>query len=314
MRGAGISLRHGCKINLFLRVLDRLPDGYHTIASLFVPLAEPCDRMDIVAAPSSHTGCSVAFADRHTGAPLPHIDPNENTLTKAYAWYVGQTDFAPDLTVTVHKGIPEGAGLGGGSANAACLLDFLQNLACRSGVPPLERSALVAGAAAVGADVPFFLQEKAALAEGIGDRLLPVDNPVAGAYLVLLCPCLSVPTAWAYAALDDARRNAAQQDDSGQEKKAGKKLRQGLTTQSGQATYSLARWEDAGNDFEAVVFARFPELSRLQKTLLELGAKTARMSGTGSSLFGLFPDKVTAQMAAKTLASQGLNVYMQRIA
>ncbi|MDL2315874.1 hypothetical protein LJC59_02190 [Desulfovibrio sp. OttesenSCG-928-A18] len=253
--------------------------------------------------------------------PLEGVDPADNTLTRAYAWYAARTAFAPGLAIRVHKGIPMGAGLGGGSANAACLLAFLQQEAARSGLTPLSREALLSGAWQIGADVPFFILGRAAMARGTGEILTPVPNPVAGLYLLLLCPGIGVPTGWAYAALDAARGDAALCKKSGRPEppekntKAEGSLRDlCLTGRQSQATNSLAQAMEPANDFEGPVFARFPELGRLKSSLYALGAAQAGMSGTGSALFGLFRDEDMALAAMKTLASKGFAVYMQQMA
>jgi len=131
MTTASVSLRAGCKINLYLHVGDRLPNGYHTLESLFLPLAEPHDILDIRLSPGTAQGLVrtsfVTACEREK--PISGIDPRHNTLTRAAVWHAEQTGFRPALDILVRKGIPHGAGLGGGSADAAALLLHLQNLA-----------------------------------------------------------------------------------------------------------------------------------------------------------------------------------------
>lgn len=311
-----VLLRSGCKINLYLRVGPRRPDGYHDLESLFIPLSLPCDEIEIVreedeaapdAALASHirqdgdgppAGLRVSFSS-------PDIDPRRNTLTKAYAWYAAQTGFAPKLSLTVRKGVPHGAGLGGGSADAAALLAYLQQEAPAAGFQPLDEEDLLRRSAAIGADVPFFLLGTPAKAAGVGELLCPVPNPVKGRFLLLLCPDIVVSTGWAFAALDEQRKKEALE--------CKKNTIRSLTSTKHQATYSFVHEMVHGNDFEKLVFARFPELGELYARLCRTGADIVRMSGTGSSLFALFKQSADAEKMRKTLAEENYRVYMQSI-
>jgi len=301
MTAASASLRAGCKINLYLHVGMRLPNGYHTLESLFLPLAQPHDILEVRPLAGASQGLArTSFVTAcEQERPISGIDPRHNTLTRAAAWHAEQTGFRPALDIRVRKGIPHGAGLGGGSSDAAALLLWLREQAALAGadLPPFPR--FLESAAAIGADVPFFLQGKPALAEGIGEKLRPAANPYAGYFLLLLCPGLAVSTSWAFAALDRER---------GEKNPPG-----GLTSEGSQARSSLARALKQGNDFEPVVFAAYPELERLYGQLLQSGAAQARMSGTGSSLFGLYREEKIAREAAKMLARDGLSVYIQRL-
>ena len=301
--------KSGCKINLFLRVLDRRKDGYHSIESLFLPLDEPHDTISVEPLDGVAPGtvrCAFFSAASGKESALGSIDPENNTLTRACSRYAKATGFAPSLALRVTKGVPSGAGLGGGSANAAALLKYLQRMALRSGLAPLGSEALVALGASVGADVPFFLQDGPALVGGIGERLTPCASPFPGRYLVLVCPDICVSTAWAFNALDalrDPSFSAAGQKNSAER----------LTIGLPRATTSLVQAQDFKNDFEELVFAHFPELARLHSILCGSGAELARMSGTGASLFALYKEKRIAREAAKMLANENASVYTQRL-
>ncbi|WP_294446221.1 4-(cytidine 5'-diphospho)-2-C-methyl-D-erythritol kinase [uncultured Mailhella sp.] len=264
------------KINLFLFITGRLPNGYHELKTLFLPLSEPKDVL--VFRP----------ADRERGMKVhcatEGIDLEHNTLTGAYALYAQASGFAPAVDVELVKGIPHGAGLGGGSSDGACVLRWLQ----RHAPQPLPEEELCSLAARVGADVPFFLLNRPCLAEGIGEKLFPVDSGVEGFSCVLLCPPVSVNTAWAYAAWDKERASFSLTE----KRKADKNNRS-----SCQSFYGM-------NDFEPVVFAAHPSLAALKARLLEEGADIAGMSGSGSTLFGLFRDSGRAAQAAGALRNQ----------
>ena len=184
------TVRTGGKINLFLFITGRRENGYHELRSLFTRLPEPVDTL-VFRNAERESGIRVSCS-------TPGIDLENNTLTKAYARYAEATGFAPAVDVELTKGIPHGAGLGGGSADGAEVLAWLQ----RQNPKPLPAEELNALAARVGADVPFFLASGGCLAEGIGDILTPVKTEVEGWYCVLVCPAVHVNTAWAYAAWD----------------------------------------------------------------------------------------------------------------
>lgn len=306
----GTVLRNGCKINLFLRIGPPRQDGYHELESLFLPLDEPHDSITIVHFAGHGEGIvRTAFlaADRPDTA-LNDINPEHNTLTRAYTWYAGQTGYAPSLDLRIVKGIPHGGGLGGGSANAAALLLFLQKEAQRAGATPLSHDALLSGCAAIGADVPFFLLDSAAQVSGIGETVRPVRHPFPEFWIVLVCPPLRISTAWAFAALDRMRA------ENHMIIPGTKKMPQDILTTGGvRATNSLAQAQGFLNDFEDLVFAAFPEISRLYGLLVRSGPELARMSGTGSSLFALYQDRQRAEDAVKMLANENVSVYIQRL-
>lgn len=303
---AGTSTRiiTGCKVNLYLHVLERLENGYHTLESLFLPLHTPHDVLTVEQL-SGKTTKEAGTPEPGTAPVLactvPGIDPHNNTLTKAWHLYAQATGFAPALAMHLEKNVPMGAGLGGGSANAAGLLLHLQQLARAAGVPTLPHTKLNALAARVGADVPFFLHNVPALATGIGEQLTPVANPVAGLWLLLVCPAVAVNTAWAYKALDML------------EKKFEEKNRKCLTYSEVLDISSFADGVKPQNDFEQVVFQEFPKLYTIKQELEAAGAIYALMSGSGSSIFGLFHTEEQARTALQCSAIREQDTYLQAV-
>ena len=289
-------ITNGCKINLFLRITGKRTDGYHELESLFLPLPQPSDTLEIALLPAH-----ACMGGLRVSCDVPGIDPENNTLTKTYARYASATGFAPSLHVRLHKGVPHGAGLGGGSANSASFLLFLQNFAARNGYAPLDEAPLALLAANIGADVPFFLLNRPALAGGIGEKLTAVKNPCGGMHLVLVCPEQTVSTAWAFARLDEER---AKNRKNGYD---------GLTEAALRDTRPIFHGMFLENDFEEVVFQTFPQLFQIWNELRALGANIARLSGTGSSLFGLFQDEGAAVKAVNSLRSKGFRVYMHAV-
>ncbi len=271
----------GGKINLFLLITGRRDDGYHELATLFVPLPCPLDRI-VFSHAGRDSGIRVLCSDRN-------IDPEKNTLTKAYALYAEASGWAPPVDIGLYKGIPSGAGLGGGSSDGAAVLAWLQ----RHNPFPLDKEKVVKLASRVGADVPFFLENTPCLAEGTGDRLTSFEHGLDGYACVLLCPDIHVDTAWAYRAWDERG-----------------------------VSFSLTAWQKIAkdkrpccrglygvNDFESVVFSAWPELSVWKAGLIGEGAEIAGLSGSGSALYGLFSGIQDAERAAVRLREKGTAVF-----
>ena len=186
---APIRLKAGCKINYGLAITGRRPDGYHLLDSVFIPLPEPCDELLVwrIPEPAIRVACAAEG-----------VDEEDNTLVRAWRKFREATGLAIGLAVELKKGVPWGAGLGGGSSDAACLLRLLQTLA----EGRVDEAALLAIAARVGADVPFFLQDAPMRVTGIGDVLEPVALDLPGRDLVLVTPKIAVSTPWAYQTWD----------------------------------------------------------------------------------------------------------------
>ena len=289
------TVRAGCKVNLGLRITGVRPDGYHELDSFFCPLAAPFDLLHFEEnARPGHISVSCATAG---------IDPTRNTLTKAHAAYARRTGFAPGVRIHLTKGIPHGAGLGGGSSDAAAVLRW-----CNERAPqPLASQALAEVALSVGADVPFFLHNVPCRVRGIGERINPCPAPEAlpwaGCWLLLLCPPEHISTPWAYTAWDTAHS----------EKKIAQEEICALTSAGVGAKEVDSCTASVCNDFEAVVFAAFPRLGSLKAEVLRLGAAAAVMSGSGASLAGIFRHQQQAQAAATHLSAQGVQVFISAL-
>lgn len=290
-----IRLTAGCKVNLGLRVLGRRPDGYHELDSLFWPLAAPRDELRIRLRPEP--GIAVRCA-------VPGIDPARNTLTRAYAAFLDAAEEAPGVDVELVKRIPSGAGLGGGSSDAAALLLWLNSLRER----PLPQAALTRAALAVGADVPFFLSGRPSRVRGIGEVVEPLEGAWQALFLVLVCPDIHVATGEAFARLDELRAGSA----SGAACCAQNSLTKHARAVNGILLFGAARL-DLHNDLEAAVFPRHPRLARLKAELGRLGALAAGMTGSGSSVFGLFAAEAAAHDAATRLRGAYPRVYCQAL-
>lgn len=242
------------KINLGLNVLGKRPDGYHNIETVFYPIPLR-DALEVVEAG--------AFSFSQTGLPLD-APAGDNLVVKAMR-LLAATFPLPPLEVRLHKAIPSGAGLGGGSADAAFMLKLLNDFAHLG----LGADALEALAARLGADCPFFIRNTPVFAGGTGNVFEPAGLSLKGFRLCLVAPPgLAVSTAEAYAA-----------------------IRPGIPPLALREIIRLPvkEWRGAmTNDFEQSIFARRPELAAIKEHLYASGALYASMSGSGSSLFGLF--------------------------
>ena len=263
------------KVNLFLRVYDARPDGYHELSTLFQAV-DLADRVRV------GLGGDAVEIEVH-GAELGPAA--ENLAYRAAARLLAQTGISGGARVVLEKRIPVGAGLGGGSSDAAAVLRGLARLASI----PEDDARLRAVGAELGSDVPFFLG-RSPLAAGRGrGEVLEAFAPLPVADLVLVSPPVHVSTGWAYAALDTARRARG---SSGGPSPRGRP----------------ATWQDvvaeAHNDFQDVVAAAHPEVARALAALGAAGAEVALMSGSGSTCFGLFPERSAAARAAAELTRE----------
>lgn len=243
------------KINIGLRVVSRRPDGYHNIETLFYPISL-ADVLEIVPASASATTLSVTgFA--------PAGDVADNLVMRAYRLLQSQYDL-PAVEIHLHKAIPFGAGLGGGSSDAAYTLRMLRDMFAL----PLADDDLARMAASLGADCPFFIYNRPLFATGIGDCFSSADFTLRGKHIVLVKPPVGVSTAEAYARIVPAVPQ--------------RPLREELSQPS-------ALWRgQVVNDFEPGVFALHPRIAAVKQRLYELGAVYASMSGSGASVFGIF--------------------------
>ncbi|WP_417035773.1 4-(cytidine 5'-diphospho)-2-C-methyl-D-erythritol kinase [Desulfovibrio piger] len=300
-----MEIRTGCKINLGLEITGVLPNGYHTLDSVFYPLARPFDVLEV----ERREGAGIrVFCD------TPGIDLEHNTLTKAYAAFAAllpERAACPGVDVTLRKGIPHGAGLGGGSSDAAALLLWLNS--CLE--TPLTLEELEKAAIKVGADVPFFLHGRPRRVTGIGEVLTPAAVELPDWWLVLVCPPLSVSTPWAYRAYDDLTAEAEKAGDKGLTNPKSKDNETLLVMGKYAGTGTTFRITTENvlqirNDLEPAVVREYPQLETIRQHLLHSGAACARMSGSGSSMFGLFSARHAAEAAAQSLESQYGKVFV----
>ncbi|SEN49718.1 4-diphosphocytidyl-2-C-methyl-D-erythritol kinase [bacterium A37T11] len=243
------------KINIGLQVLGRRPDGYHNLETVFYPV-QLNDVLEIVEGEQTKLISS--------GLEIPG---NGNLCLEAYEMLA--TDHKlPPLQIYLHKVIPIGAGLGGGSADAAFLLNLINNKYELG----LQEDTLMAYARRLGADCAFFIHNKPVLARGIGDELSDIPLDLSAYKIVLVKPNIHISTAMAY-------RSVVQYT---QEQRLEAYILQPVT--EWKATIS--------NDFESGIFNQFPQIYGIKAALYEAGALYASMSGSGSSVYGIFAEEV----------------------
>lgn len=280
-----VQLLAPAKINLNLFITGVRQDGFHELDTLFLKLSAPSDTLHIEPGPAK------SGLDLH--CPVPGLAVEQNIIYKAWTLFSQATGHSPNWRVRVDKRIPQGMGLGGGSADAGI---FLRHLNAWAGKNALSHAELLSLAARLGADVPFFvLDAKAARGRGIGERLTPCSPDLRGLHLVLACPQVHVDTAWAYAEWDRRHPNLPALT-SGE-----------LGTKSAAPETGLV----LHNDFEEVVFAAFPVLREIKECLLRAGAAGAAMTGSGAGIFGLFRSLPSKKRAEEKLRKQNIPFYAQ---
>jgi 4-diphosphocytidyl-2-C-methyl-D-erythritol kinase len=261
------------KINLDLRVLGKRPDGYHELRTIFQTISL-ADSLDIAFTPGRKT--AIELDD-----PLAISD---NLVVRAARLAMDAMRVTGRVAMRLRKRIPMGAGLGGGSSDAAAVLLALPALAGRG----LDLPKLSDIAAHLGSDVPFFLLGGTAAGIGRGTEIFPLPDRPAMSGLVV-APAVAVSTAQAYRDLSPGLTTEAQENKIFSF--------QALTWQRGVDKSSV-------NDFEAVVFKQHRNLADLKRRLVRAGATAAMMTGSGSALFGLFPDRHGISAARQLLGDE----------
>ena len=251
-----------CKINLGLHILSKGEDGFHTIETVFYPVHALSDVLEIIPCRQEEA----AFQQR--GIPIGQ-STELNLVEKTYRLL--QQDFdIPPVRMFLYKNIPVGAGLGGGSSDAAFALKLLNNLfnLC------LTNEQLMLYAGRLGSDCPFFIENTPALGEGRGEVLTACPIPqLFGKHIVIVKPNMSISTAEAYKNCIPIQRNDSLSDI---------------------LSLPLSNWNNTlVNDFEKTLFPVYPELKEIKEALYRKGALYASLSGSGSALFGIFDEKLS---------------------
>ncbi len=261
------------KLNLSLQVLGRRPDGYHELASLMVPISVG-DRLQIQ---ETESGLQIECS-------RPEIPTDgDSLLARTFDYVAERLGYQRGLRILLNKDLPVGAGLGGGSSDAVALIHAVAELTGRR----LSPTCYPEVAHQLGADLPFFLVEGPAWVTGIGEQLEPVAD-LPSVFFLLVYPDLVIPTGEIYRALEAPL----------------------LTTSPPAVSVPPAFQRKADllklltNDLESVALTRYPLLAALKQRLQELGADAALMSGSGSTVFGLFSQEKKRDAALRVLQAE----------
>lgn len=247
-----------CKINLGLNVIQKREDGFHNLETVFYPVPFT-DVLEVV------TGSSMATEVEFNATGLSVDGPLANNLC-IRAYQVLKKDFPrlPAVKIHLHKVIPMGAGLGGGSADAAFILHLLNDKFNLS----ISTSQLIKYALQLGSDCPFFIHNKPCFATGRGDILKEIEIDLSVFRLILINPPIHINTGWAFSQVTPSLPEVSIKEI----------IKQPVET-----------WkQELRNDFETAVFSSHPEIRKIKEELYRQGAVYASMSGSGSSVFGIF--------------------------
>ena len=266
-----VVLKSHAKVNIGLQILDQRWDGYHTIHTIFQEL----EFHDTITLEKRDNGCDFS-------SNVEWLKNDDSNLC-VKAWQKLADIFGVGgISIQLEKRIPAGAGLGGGSSNAATILKGLRQL-YELNVSDNELESI---SVELGADVPFFIQGKTQLGEGIGDKLNPIESVFKGTYL-LVVPNLHIDTKWAYGKAKNILDKPIE-----------------IVNFASFIRKGIIPFELFENDFEAIVVPAYPEIGQIKDSLRAKGARFASLSGSGSTVFGIFDEEADAQLAKSQFSSR----------
>ena len=253
------------KINLGLNVVERRPDGYHNLETVFypVPISDALELTTMNPRFPSTTYCDIKVTNIGVEG-----DEQKNLVVRAYQLLKEDFRQMPRVHAHLHKAIPTQAGMGGGSSDCAYTIRLLNEMFTLG----LDDARMTDYAARLGADCPFFILSRPAYAEGIGERLQPIELDLSDYHIAVVRPDIPVSTKEAFSLI---------------------KPRKPVKNCRDIVLQPVETWrEELVNDFEQSVFALHPEIGAIKESLYSLGAVYAAMSGSGSAVFGLFRDEI----------------------
>ena len=263
-----VIINSNAKVNIGLKVLKEREDGYHDIVTVF----QEINLFDIISISKKSKGCD--FNSNATWLM------NDKTNLCVIAYEAMKKKFDIDgVDIDLTKNIPKGSGLGGGSSNAASIMKGIRELYSLN----ISDKELEDIASQIGADVPFFIRGSIQLGEGIGDRLTPLKINISGKYLIII-PDTEIDTSWAYSKFKNDLDSSI--------------LPINFASLSNEKTISLDKLQFFENDFESIVVPTYPEIGKIKEALHALGARFASLSGSGSTVFGIFNDDLSLDKAS----------------
>ena len=250
------------KINLGLNIVEKRPDGYHNLETIFYPINLQ-DALEVTKLENEES----EYKLKVSGVPIEG-EPENNLVIKAYRLLKKDFPEMPSINIHMFKHIPTGAGLGGGSADAAFMIKLLnEKFNLNLSIEKMEEYAAI-----LGADCAFFIQNKPVFASGIGNIFENINLSLKGYYIVLVKPDIFVSTKDAFAHITPMRPSQSLKEIIC------------MPVETWRATMK--------NDFEESVFKKYPEIAAIKDKLYDMGAIYASMSGSGSSVFGIFREQV----------------------
>ena len=262
-----VVINSNAKVNIGLKVLKNREDGYHDIVTVF----QEINLFDIISISRKSKECN--FNSNATWLK------NDKTNLCVIAYEAMKKKFDIDgVDIDLTKNIPRGSGLGGGSSNAASIMKGIRELYSLS----ISDKELEDIASQIGADVPFFIRGSIQLGEGIGDRLTPLKITISGKYLIII-PDTEIDTSWAYSKFKKDLDSSI--------------LPINFASLSNEKTISLNKLKFFENDFESIVVPTYPEIGKIKEALHAFGAGFASLSGSGSTVFGIFNDDLSLDKA-----------------
>ncbi len=283
------------KINLGLQIVARREDGYHDLQTIFYPVgrfngtpenpAPFCDILEV----REGKGLSVEFRGRNIDCK-----PEDNLVTRAAHLFYRAAGIEPATGIVLEKHLPDGAGMGGGSADASFVLRMLRDFEKEQRGVVLDDSELLSLALKLGADCPFFIYNRPMFAGGIGEKLEDIKLDLNGYWLGVIKPDVYVSTRDAFGGIIP---------------------REPEYDLRAIARLPVEEWQGLmKNDFETTIFRKYPELQEIKDFLREQGALYASMSGSGSSIFGIFPDKESARIALENHSLSNIEaIYLLKL-
>ncbi len=271
----------GAKINLILRVGPPKKDGFHDLETLMLPL-DWGDQLDLRLTRRSAGPNKIDLVVR----PRLNLPAEKNLVIRAVEAFSEAFGQYFEGRIVLHKRVPTGAGLGGGSSDAAAVLRMLAEAA---GMRVRQNKRLWSIARGLGSDIPFFFESSPSWCTGRGDICKPLPRLPHWEIVLVHSPQKPVPTGWAYQELDRLRKGS-------------RITFKGLPDYLQAGGWNIPALE---NDFEAVAFRRHPSLRKIKVALAQVGALAAGMSGSGSSFFGIFANGEATQRACRALRKRG---------
>ena len=263
-----IVINSNAKVNIGLRVLKKKINGYHDIVTIF----QEIDFFDIITLTKNPDGCSF-------NSNVDWLKNDEDNLCIAAYRLMEKKYGIGGINIDLNKKIPAGSGLGGGSSNAASVMKG----SCELYGLNIPKNELEHLAISIGADVPFFINGSIQLGEGVGEKLTPLKNKVRGKYLIIM-PDIVINTSWAYSQFKNGLDTSVSSIN--------------FASLLNKKTTSFNKLKLIENDFESIVIPAYPEIGEIKQKLCAFGAQYASLSGSGSTVFGIFNDEALLEKAS----------------